>query len=146
MLMGTTQNHHHLSVQLKTICASVHKDPPPLWRVSKTQLCTHRVGQNHRKQVLRISCIKFHLLTFQFVVISHGKRDLSSLPEAGEAAVQISWKKEAVGQLMRSCQGNSIFRVRFSKPAIRGFVQPCRLPNLRDRSGEFVFANGLCLT
>ena len=29
---------------------------------------TYRVGQNHRKQVLRISCIKFHFLTFQFVV------------------------------------------------------------------------------
>ena len=49
----------------------------------------YRVGQNHRKHVLKISCIKFHLLTFQFVVIPHGKRDLSSLPEAGEAAVQI---------------------------------------------------------
>ena len=37
-----------------------------------------------RKADLRI---KFRLLTFKFVVISHGKRDLSSLPEA---AVQIS--------------------------------------------------------
>ena len=50
----------------------------------------YRVAQNHGKQVLRMSCIKFHLPTFQFVVIPHGKRDLSSLPEVGEAAVQIS--------------------------------------------------------
>ena len=50
----------------------------------------YRDAQNHGKQVLRISCMKFHLLTFQFVVIPHGKRDLSSLPEVGEAAVQIS--------------------------------------------------------
>ena len=84
----------------------------------------YRVGQNHGKQVLRISCIKFHLLTFQFVVISHGKIDLSSLPEAGEAAVQILSIKEAVGQLMHSRHGNSIFPVRFSKPAFRGFVCP----------------------
>ena len=79
----------------------------------------NRVGQksqNHGKQVLRISCIKFHLLTIQFVVISHGKRDLSSLPEAVDAALQIPSKKEAVGQLMRSCQANSIFPVIFSKP------------------------------
>ena len=85
----------------------------------------YRVAQNHGKQVLRISCMKFHLLTFQFVVIPHGKRDLSSLPEVGEAAVQISWKWEAVGQLMQSRQGNSIFPVRFSKPAFHGFVRPC---------------------
>ena len=50
----------------------------------------YKVRQNHKKKLLRISCEKLHLLTFQFVVISHGKRDLSSLPEAGEAAVQIS--------------------------------------------------------
>ena len=52
--------------------------------------CIYRVAQNHGKQVLRISCMKFHLITFQFVVIPHGKRDLSSLPEVGEASVQIS--------------------------------------------------------
>ena len=85
----------------------------------------YRVAQNHGKQVLRISCMKFHLLTFQFVVIPHGKRDLSSLPEVGEVAVQISWIWEAVGQLMQSRQGNSIFPVRFSKPAFHGFVPPC---------------------
>ena len=50
----------------------------------------YRVRQYHGKQVLRICCIKFHLLTLQFVVIPHGKRDLGSLPEAGEAAMQIS--------------------------------------------------------
>ena len=50
----------------------------------------YRVRQNHGKQVLRISCIEFHLTKFQFVVIPHGKRDLSSLPWTGEAAVQIS--------------------------------------------------------
>ena len=50
----------------------------------------YRAAQNHGEQVLRMSCIQFHLLTFQFVVIPHGKRDLSSLPEVGEAAVQIS--------------------------------------------------------
>ena len=77
----------------------------------------YRVGQNHGMQVLRISCIKFHILQF----IPHRKRDLSSLPEASEAAVKISWKKEAVGQLMRSHQGNSTFPVRFSKPAFCGF-------------------------
>ena len=73
--------------------------------------------------------MKFHLLTFQFVVIphGHGKRDLSSLLEAGVAAVQISWKKEAVGMLMQSPQENSILCVRFSKPAYRGFVRPCML-------------------
>ena len=71
-----------------------------------------------------MSCIKFQLLAFQFVVISHGKIDLSSLPKAGEAAVQILSQKEAVGQLMRSHQVNSIFPVRFSKPAFRGFVRP----------------------
>ena len=77
---------------------------------------TYRVGQNHRKQVLRISCIKFHFLTLQFVVISHGKRYLSSFHEAGDAAVQISSKNEAVG--------NSIFPVTFSKPAFRGIFLP----------------------
>ena len=57
--------------------------------------------QGQTKQlVLRSSCIDFHLLTFQLVVIPRGKRDLSSLPDAGEAAVQISSKKEAVGLLM----------------------------------------------
>ena len=47
----------------------------------------YKVAQNYGKQFLGI---KFLLLTFQFVVILHWKRDLSSLPEAGEAAVQIS--------------------------------------------------------
>ena len=50
----------------------------------------YRVAQNHGKQVLRISPIKFHFPIIQFVVIPHGQRDLSSLPWTGEAAVQIS--------------------------------------------------------
>ena len=50
----------------------------------------YRVAQNHGKQVLRISPIKFHFPIIQFVVIPHGQRDLSSLPWIGGAAVQIS--------------------------------------------------------
>ena len=50
----------------------------------------YRVAQNHGKQVLRISPIKFLFHILQFVVIPHGQRDLSSLPWTGEAAVQIS--------------------------------------------------------
>ena len=100
----------------------------------------NRVARNHRKQVLRISCISFNLFTFQFVVIPHGERDLSSLPEAGEVAVQISSKKEAVGQLMRSHQGNSIFPGRLSKPAFCGFVRPCiSLPMPQINSVVFAF-------
>ena len=38
----------------------------------------YKVAQNPGKQVLRISYIKSHLLSFQFVVIPHGKRDLGS--------------------------------------------------------------------
>ena len=56
----------------------------------RTTLYMYRVAQNHGKQVLRISPIKFHFLIIQFVVIPHGQRDLSSLPWTGEAAVQIS--------------------------------------------------------
>ena len=52
----------------------------------------YRVAQNHGKQVLRISHIKFHFTIIQFVVIPHGQRDLSSLPCLGGAAVQISLK------------------------------------------------------
>ena len=76
----------------------------------------YRAGQNHGKQVLRISPIKFHFPIIQFVVITNGQRDLCSLPWTGEAAVQISWKKYVVGMLMQSRQENSI---------CRGFVQPC---------------------
>ena len=68
----------------------------------------YRVAQNHGKQVLRISPIKFHFPIIQFVVIPHGQRDLSSLPWTGEAAVQISLKKEVVGMLMQSRQEHSI--------------------------------------
>ena len=50
----------------------------------------YRAEQNHGKQVVRISPIKFHFPIIQFVVIPHGQRDLSSLPWTGEAAVQIS--------------------------------------------------------
>jgi len=53
-------------------------------------LILYRVAQNHGKQVLRISPIKFHFPIIQFVVIPHGQRDLSSLPWTEEAAVQIS--------------------------------------------------------
>ena len=68
----------------------------------------HRVSQNHGKQVWRVTHTKFHLPITQFVVIPHGQRDLSSLPWLGGAAVQISWKREAVGILLRSRQENSI--------------------------------------
>ena len=68
----------------------------------RTRWVMNRVGQKHGKQVLRIIGIKFRLLTFKFVVIPLAKRDQSSLPVAGEAAVQILSKKEAIGQLMQS--------------------------------------------
>ena len=79
--------------------ATILKPQSRTWTISiDSKLCfvwLYRVAQNYGEQVVRISSIKFHLLTFQFVVIPHGKRDLSSLPEAGEAAVQISWEKES---------------------------------------------------
>ena len=106
------------------VCMSKHSSEIIKWGNDGTVKTNYRVAQNHGKQALKISCIKFHLPTFQFVVIPNGKRDLSSLPEASEAAVQISWKKEAVGPLIRSFQGNSIFPVIFSKP-LRGFVRHC---------------------
>ena len=71
-------------------------DPPPLYFIPDfppVHCNLYRVAQNLSKQVLRISYTKFHLISFQFVVIPHGKRDLSSLPEA---AVHILWNKRAM--------------------------------------------------
>ena len=84
-----------------------------LLRIFFIFLDKYMFGQNHGKQVFVISCIKFHLLTFQFVVIPNGKRDLSSLPDVGESAD---------ANLIMKTHGNPIFPGRFSKPAFRGFV------------------------
>ena len=73
-------------VQIKWFYANLLK----IMKVSRLADKKYRVAQNHGKQVLRISPIKFHFPIIQFVVIPPGQRDLSSLPWIGEAAVQIS--------------------------------------------------------
>ena len=52
----------------------------------------YRVAQNLGKQVLRTHYLKFHSLSSDFAVFTHGERDLHSLPWMAGAAVQISLK------------------------------------------------------
>ena len=56
--------------------------------LDKSSLDVYRVAQNLGKQVLRTHYLKFHSLSSDFAVFTHGERDLHNLRMA-ESAVHI---------------------------------------------------------